>query len=376
MDTDPNVTAKTFDDAEKAVSQADAVVVIGGIDVTQEAEGLDRTSVRLPGNQNNFTHLMCAAAARKGIPCVVLIMSGSAVDTEEIENDPNVSALMWVGYPGERGGEAIANAVFGMKDSFGKMPFSVYKAAYYEKGMPHNALSPLDFSMRPNASSNNPGRTYRFYDGPEMLHSFGTGLQYNTWHLDTVSCAPVVTSSPAAGLGSLSGTGTGALFSTSTGASSVPGSLASACTLSLAGLEGKTGAIIDTKDTEGTSGATATGNMITPALRVSVRAWHTGAFERSSVVVMVFAVPPPATTHESNAHGRPLRTLVGFERVEMEASSDDGDGGLLVEFTLPKRAFLLAGATGSWDEAPGGWSLEFEAGPSRHGASLDVQVVA
>jgi hypothetical protein len=51
-------------------------------------------SVRLPGNQNNFTRLVCAAAAAKGTPCVVLIMSGSAVDTEEIEDDPNVSALM------------------------------------------------------------------------------------------------------------------------------------------------------------------------------------------------------------------------------------------------------------------------------------------
>lgn len=56
---------------------------------------------------------------------------------------PSVGALMWVGYPGERGGEAIANAVFGVSDEFGRLSFSIYRQEYYE------GLSPLDFAMRP-----------------------------------------------------------------------------------------------------------------------------------------------------------------------------------------------------------------------------------
>ena len=83
-------------------------------------------------------------------------MSGSAVDSSEIEALPSVGAVMWVGYPGERGGEAIANAVFGKSDEFGKMSFSIYKQAYYDH------LSPLDFNMRPNATTGSEGRTYRF----------------------------------------------------------------------------------------------------------------------------------------------------------------------------------------------------------------------
>ena len=47
----------------------------------------------------------------------------------------------------QRGGEALASMVFGQSDSFGRLPFSMYKAEYYMHG-----LSPLDFSMRPNAS--------------------------------------------------------------------------------------------------------------------------------------------------------------------------------------------------------------------------------
>jgi beta-D-xylosidase 4 len=126
--------------------------------------------VTAPGGQNGFVAQVCNSAAAAGKPCVVLIMAGSAIDVSIMEALPSVGAVMWVGYPGERGGEAIANAVFGAGgDQFGKLSYSIYKQAYYDK------LSPLDFSMRPNGTDN-PGRTYRFYNGSEMLHPFGTGI--------------------------------------------------------------------------------------------------------------------------------------------------------------------------------------------------------
>ena len=58
-------------------------------------------------------------------------MSGSAVDSAEMEALPSVGAVMWVGYPGERGGEAIANAVFGASDEFGKLSYSIYRQVCY-----------------------------------------------------------------------------------------------------------------------------------------------------------------------------------------------------------------------------------------------------
>jgi hypothetical protein len=256
-----------------------------------------------------------------------------------------------------------------MKDSFGKMPFSIYKAAYYEKGLPHNAISPLDFSMRPNASSNNPGRTYRFYDGPEMLHPFGSGLQYNAWHLAKVSCTPA-----------------GALASTeyeleSSQADRPDEHRQDTCVLSMAELEGRTHTAYGSRGTPTSadgldSGARTTGavtarSMRELAVRVSVRAWHTGYFNSSSTVVMVFAVPPPAAVQG----GRALRTLVGFKRIEAAASNPESDAeGVEVTFDLPRRAFLLAGVSGDWGGEKGSWTLEFEGGPSV--VSSRVRVVA
>lgn len=95
---------------------------------------------------------VCNAAAGSQKPCIVLVMAGSAVDLSEMEAVSSVGAVMWVGYPGERGGEAMANAVFGVSDEFGKLSYSIYRQSYYDN------LSPLDFSMRPNGTDN-PGRT-------------------------------------------------------------------------------------------------------------------------------------------------------------------------------------------------------------------------
>ena len=314
--------------AAAAAAQADATVAIMGLDVTQECEGLDRRDVSMPGGQNEFTSLVCAAAAVGGKPCIVLIMSGSAVDSSAIESNPNVTAVVWVGYPGERGGEAIANAVFGMHDSFGRLPFSIYRSAYYEPYCPNapgtaacNGLSPLDFSMRPNASTHNPGRTYRFYKGANMLHPFGYGLSYNAWHLGEA-------------------------------ATSVAGGRGLHGVLQLARLE-----------SAATGGDAQTSEE---AATVSVQAWHSGRFAQSSTVVMCYATPPPGISGED---GNPIKSLVGFQRLigdstatVSEVGTGNGGGGMPVTFSLPRKAFLLANEVGEWRGKRGVWTITVEVG--------------
>eukprot|EP01052_Picozoa_sp_SAG31_P006803 SAG31_NODE_317_length_17813_cov_5.788585_10_plen_236_part_00 len=185
-------------------------------------------------------------------------MAGSAVDTYEIEVEPAVSAVMWVGYPGERGGEAIAAAVYGKTDTFGRLSFSMYKAAYYDTG-----LSPLDFSMRPNKTTHNPGRTYRFYEGPLMLHPFGFGLRYAEWSIISVISSRTILTRNELRVG------------------------------------------------------LATGRA-TPLFDVEVTARHSGVSvaslkQPSANVLMLFAAPPD--TANLFQIGQPLKTLVGFERV-------------------------------------------------------------
>lgn len=159
-----------FDDATKAASAADVAVVVVGIDQSQESEGHDRTSIALPGHQND---LVAAVAKASKHPIVVVVMTGGAVDLSVIRATPNVGAIVWCGYPGQSGGQAMADVLFGTYNPGGRLPYTIYPAAFTNTSM-------FDRHMRPNKTSGNPGRTYRFYTG-QAVYEYGTGLSYTTF---------------------------------------------------------------------------------------------------------------------------------------------------------------------------------------------------
>lgn len=158
-----------FTDAINAAKAADATVIVVGLDQSQESEGRDRTIVTFPGQQNNFTAQVAAGA--KG-PVVLVVMSGSSVDLTPYVNSINIDAIIWVGYPGQSGGQALAEIIFGAIVPSGRLPFTMHNAGFI------NENSFLDMHMRP--SSNNTGRTYRFYTG-KPVYEFGVGLSYTTF---------------------------------------------------------------------------------------------------------------------------------------------------------------------------------------------------
>jgi beta-D-xylosidase 4 len=84
-----------------------------------------------------------------------------------------VAAALWVGYPGQSGGDAIADVLFGVYNPGGRLPYTVYRGDYVTN------LSMFDMNMRPNPPSN-PGRTYRFFNGTTVF-PFGYGLSYTTF---------------------------------------------------------------------------------------------------------------------------------------------------------------------------------------------------
>lgn len=93
-----------------AAKNADATVIVAGLDLSVEAEGKDRVDLLLPGFQTEFINKVADAA--KG-PVTLVIMSAGAVDINFAKNNPKIKSILWVGYPGEEGGRAIADVIFG-----------------------------------------------------------------------------------------------------------------------------------------------------------------------------------------------------------------------------------------------------------------------
>lgn len=108
--SDPFCKEQNFSNAISAAAEADAVVILVGLSLLQEEEGLDRDSLLLPGNQQEL--VSNAAKAAKG-PVVLVIISGGPVDVSFAKEDPSISSIIWAGYPGQAGGQAIAQIIFG-----------------------------------------------------------------------------------------------------------------------------------------------------------------------------------------------------------------------------------------------------------------------
>lgn len=107
-----NVACATaqVDDAKKIASAADATILVVGADQSIEAESKDRIDITLPGQQKLLIQEVTKAS--KG-PVILVIMSGGGMDVQFAKDDPKVGSILWVGYPGEAGGAALADVVFG-----------------------------------------------------------------------------------------------------------------------------------------------------------------------------------------------------------------------------------------------------------------------
>ncbi|KAJ0733104.1 putative glycosidase [Helianthus annuus] len=153
-----------FAEAVSISEPADFVIVVAGLDLTQETEDRDRFSLLLPGYQ---TALVTTVAATSKKPIVLVLTGGGPLDVSFAQSDPRVASIIWVGYPGEAGGRALAEIVFGDHNPSGKLPVTWYPESFTK--VPMNNMN-----MRPDPSRNYPGRTYRFYTG-DVVYGFGHG---------------------------------------------------------------------------------------------------------------------------------------------------------------------------------------------------------
>ncbi|KAI5076376.1 hypothetical protein GOP47_0008441 [Adiantum capillus-veneris] len=166
--------AQDLENLTMAVEQADAVVLVMGLDQTQERESFDRTTLLLPGQQKTIIEHVANSASS---PIILVIMSGGPVDISFAQSNPSIGAILWGGYPGEAGGEAVASILFGDHNPSGRLPNTWYTENYTQWSM-------ADSRMRSDPSTGYPGRTYRFQSSSDLtLYEFGYGLSYSNFSM-------------------------------------------------------------------------------------------------------------------------------------------------------------------------------------------------
>lgn len=145
-------------EAVSAAGKSDAAVVLAGI---EEGEGLDRANLSLPGHQEE----LIAALASTGKPLVVVLVGGSAITMTKWHD--KVPAILDAWYPGDAGGDAVADVLFGDYNPAGRLPLGF----------------PVDEGQLPYVYNHKPtGRNDDYSDLTGMpLFPFGFGLSYTTF---------------------------------------------------------------------------------------------------------------------------------------------------------------------------------------------------
>ncbi|KAL1812164.1 hypothetical protein ACET3Z_022229 [Daucus carota] len=175
------VTAQV-DDAKRIAATADTTVLVVGADQSIEEESRDRIDISLPGQQTFLVQEVTKAS--KG-PVILVIMSGGGMDVQFAKDDPKVTSILWIGYPGQAGGAALADILFGFYNPSGRLPMSWYPQSYV------NNVDMTNMNMRPDPATGYPGRTYRFYRGP-TVYTFGDGLSYSLFSHNLIKAQKLV----------------------------------------------------------------------------------------------------------------------------------------------------------------------------------------
>ena len=118
----PGVEVLHATEASQA-ADADAAIVVVGTTLKDESEGRDRTSLRLPGDQEQFVRAVVAANPRT----VVVLQNAGPLTVPWIKE--HAAAMIEAFWGGEEGGTALAEAIFGDINPAGRLPYTVYASA-------------------------------------------------------------------------------------------------------------------------------------------------------------------------------------------------------------------------------------------------------
>ncbi len=189
-----------FEEAVCAAKNADVVVIVlgdnsnfyGGIGwgdteingkvAVTCGEGFDMHSLDLPGRQQQLLEAVYAT----GKPVVLVLETGRPYSVCWAKE--HIPAILQAWYPGEQGGYALTNILFGESDPSGRLPISFPRSAGHIPCYYNHKVSARGY-YKISGSKHNPGRDYVF-DTPEALFEFGAGMSYATFEYSNLRVPP------------------------------------------------------------------------------------------------------------------------------------------------------------------------------------------
>ena len=166
---------------DEAVAQAkasDVAIVVLGEDNHTVGESYSRTSLDLPGHQLD----LLKAVAATGKPVVLVLVNGRPLTINWAER--HVPAIVEAWFPGEFGGQAVAEVLFGAYNPGGKLPFTFPKTV---------GQIPFNFPFKPGSQANEPARGFGGNGRSQVqgaLYPFGHGLSYTTFEYANLRVSP------------------------------------------------------------------------------------------------------------------------------------------------------------------------------------------
>ncbi len=161
---DMNTTARAAE--MDAVKNSDVVVAFVGLQLSDEHETFDRHTLDISNDQTEYVKQLLKLNPN----VVVVLINGGPVSINWIAR--NAPAILEAWYPGEQGGNAIADVLFGDYNPAGRLPVTVHKSV--------DELPPFDdYDVTK-------GRTYKYFPN-EVLYPFGYGLSYSSFEYGGIS---------------------------------------------------------------------------------------------------------------------------------------------------------------------------------------------
>ena len=156
-----------FTEAVRAARAADVAVVFAGVSRTSESEGRDRSSLSLPGRQDDLIEAVLAANPRT----IVVLNNGAPLDLPWAERVP---AIVEAWLPGQQGANALAQVLLGDIDPSGRLPFT------FPRRLVDNPTHLYYGGGREAAYGEGVFVGYRYYQQRQLapLYPFGFGLSY------------------------------------------------------------------------------------------------------------------------------------------------------------------------------------------------------